>query len=201
MTDSRSDLFRRSRARRAPLAIAPAVAARDPRAAFQRLRPALRLLLAIAVLGAALLAAGCGNKPKVAVDPEIEEKVRVRKQNFSEIGTLFKNLGDTVKKGQPLQGNPAVQSSVQQLASYAKDEKFWFDEGTGPESGADTDAKAEIWTNRADFDQKVEALIAETDKLQQVYAAGGDPAFAEQLKAVGVACQNCHKKYRTEDND
>ena len=201
MTDYRSDLFRRSRARRAPLAIAPAVAARDPRAAFQRLRPALRLLLAIAVLGAALLAAGCGNKPKVAVDPEIEEKVRVRKQNFSEIGTLFKNLGDTVKKGQPLQGNPAVQSSVQQLASYAKDEKFWFDEGTGPESGADTDAKAEIWTNRADFDQKVEALIAETDKLRQVYAAGGDPAFAEQLKAVGVACQNCHKKYRTEDND
>lgn len=174
MTDRPTDILRRARPRHALVAVA---------------------------LAAALFATACGNKPKVAVDPEIEEKVRVRKQNFSEIGTLFKNLGDTVKKGQPLQGNPAVQSSVQQLSSYAKDEKFWFDEGTGPESGADTDAKAEIWTNRADFDQKVDALITETDKLQQVYAAGGDPAFAEQLKAVGVACQNCHKKYRVDDGD
>lgn len=162
---------------------------------------AVRVLLLAFAVAAALLVAGCGAKPKAVVDPEIEEKVRVRKQNFSEIGTLFKNLGDTVKKGQPLQGNPAVQSSVQQLASYAKDEKFWFDEGTGPESGADTDAKAEIWTNRADFDEKIAALVTETEKLQAVYAEGNDEAFKEQLKTVGVACQNCHKKYRTEDND
>jgi cytochrome c556 len=155
----------------------------------------------VVALGAALLATACGSKPKAVVDPEIEEKIRVRQQNFSEIGTLFKNLGDTIKKGGPLQGNPAVQSAVQQLASYAKDQKYWFDEGTGPESGAKTDAKAEIWTDRADFDQKVEALVAETDKLQQVYAGGDDAAFGEQLKTVGVACQNCHKKYRVDDGD
>lgn len=168
--------------------------------ALQRLKPAARALLLALAVAAALLAAGCGGKPKAVVDPEIEEKVRVRKQNFSEIGTLFKNLGDTIKKGEPLQGNPAVQSSVQQLVSYAKDEKFWFDEGTGPESGADTDAKAEIWTNRADFDEKIAALVAETEKLQSVYAEGNDEAFKEQLKTVGVACQNCHKKYRVEQD-
>jgi cytochrome c556 len=176
--------------------------ARDPLAAFARLRPASRMLALIAVLGAVLLAAGCGDKPKVVVDPEIEEKVRVRQQNFSEMGTLFKNLGDTIKRGEPLQGNPAVQSSVQQLVSYSKDQKYWFDEGTGPDSGADTDAKAEIWTERADFDAKAAALIVETEKLQAVYSGGGaDAAFGEQLKTVGVACQNCHKKYRVEDGD
>lgn len=168
--------------------------------ALARLKPATRALLLALAVGAALLAAGCGSKPKAVVDPEIEEKVRVRQQNFSEIGTLFKNLGDTIKKGQPLQGNPAVQSSVQQLASYAKDQKFWFDEGTGPDSGAETDAKAEIWTERADFDAKTVALVTETEKLQAVYAEGNDEAFKEQLKAVGVACQNCHKKYRVEQD-
>ena len=167
---------------------------------FRRPGTARSLLPGVAAAGP-LLVAGCSDNPKVAADPEIEEAVRVRQQNFSEIGTLFKNLGDTLKKGEPLQGNPAVQSSVQQLANYARDQKFWFADGTGPESGADTDAKAEIWTDRADFDQKVEALVAETGKLQAVYAEGNDAAFAEQLKTVGVACQNCHKKYRVDDGD
>lgn len=198
MPDRPNDLAPRSPSRPAR---PRARAARDPLEAFRRLRPGSRTLLLVVALGAALLASACGNKPKVAVDPEIEEKIRVRQQNFSEIGTLFKNLGDTIKKGDPLQGNPAVQSAVQQLASYAKDQKFWFDEGTGPESGADTDAKADIWTDRADFDQKVEALVVETGKLQEVYAGGDDAAFGEQLKTVGVACQNCHKKYRVEDGD
>lgn len=194
MPDRQNDLAPRSSSRNAH-------AARVPPATLARLRPGARTLLLIVALSAALLATACGDKPKVAVDPEIEEKVRVRQQNFSEIGTLFKNLGDALKKGDPLQGNPAVQSSVQQLASYAKDQKFWFDAGTGPESGADTDAKAEIWTDRADFDQKSMALVVETEKLQQVYAGGDDAAFGVQLKAVGVACQNCHKKYRVEDGD
>jgi len=156
------------------------------------------LLLA---LGATLLATACSNKPKVVVDPEIEEAVRVRKQNFSEIGTIAKNINDALKAGNKLVGDPTITSSVQQLGNYARDQKFWFKAGTGPESGADTDAKAEIWTQPDDFAKKSEALIEASTQLATVYASGDGAAFATQWKAVGKTCESCHESYRVPDKD
>jgi len=159
----------------------------------------IALLSVLAVAATLLLAAGCSSKPKVVVDPEIEEAVRVRKQNFSEIGTIAKNINDALKAGSKLQGDPTISSSVQQLANYAKDQKFWFKEGTGPESGADTHAKAEIWTQPEDFAQKSEALIVAASQLATVNAGGDEAAFVAQWKEVGKTCEACHDKYRTEE--
>jgi cytochrome c556 len=152
-------------------------------------------------LAATLLATGCSSKPKVVVDPEIEEAVRVRKQNFSEIGTIAKNINDALKAGTPLQGDPTIASSVQQLGSYANDQKFWFKEGTGPESGADTAAKPEIWTQPEEFAQKSQALVDASAQLATVYAGGDAAAFAAQWKAVGETCEACHEKFKNEDKD
>jgi cytochrome c556 len=156
------------------------------------------LLLALA---AALFATACSNKPKVAVDPEIEEAVRVRKQNFSEIGTIAKNINDALKAGTRMQGDPTIAASVQQLGNYARDQKFWFKEGTGPESGADTEARPEIWTQPGEFAAKSEALVEAAAQLATVYAGGDEAAFVAQWKAVGKTCEACHEVYRTEDKD
>lgn len=169
-----------------------------PARSFIQARLPATLLLALA---AVMLAMGCSNKPEVSVDPEIEEAVRVRKQNFSEIGTIAKNVNDALKAGRPVQGDPTIASSVQQLGNYARDQKFWFKEGTGPESGADTDARAEIWSQPADFAQKSEALVEASAQLATVYAGGDEAAFAAQWKVVGQTCEACHEKYRTEDKD
>jgi cytochrome c556 len=158
-------------------------------------------LLFAAALAATLLVTGCSGKPKVVVDPEIEEAVRVRKQNFSEIGTIAKNINDALKSGGKLQGNPTIASSVQQLNSYANDQKFWFKEGTGPESGADTAAKPEIWTQPEEFAQKSQALVEASAQLATVYAGGDDAAFATQWKAVGQTCEACHEKFKNKDKD
>ncbi len=158
-------------------------------------------VFALAVAVALPVVAGCSSEPQVIVDPEIEEAVRVRKQNFSEIGTIAKNVNDALKAGRTLQGDPTIASSVQQLVTYSRDQKFWFKEGTGPESGADTDAKAEIWTNPQDFAQKSEALVEAAAQLSTVYAGGDDAAFTTQWKAVGATCEACHDKYRVEDED
>ncbi len=152
-------------------------------------------------LCATLLVTACSNEPKVVVDPEIEEAVRVRKQNFSEMGTIAKNINDALKAGSKLVGDPTIDSSVQQLGNYARDQKFWFNAGTGPESGADTDAKAEIWTQPEDFAKKSEALIEASAQLATVYASGDEVAFATQWKAVGDTCESCHEAYRVPDND
>ncbi len=158
------------------------------------------LVLALA-LAAALLATGCSNKPKVVVDPEIEEAVRVRKQNFSEIGTIAKNINDALKAGTKLQGDPTIAASVQQLVSYSNDQKFWFKEGTGPESGADTAAKPEIWTQPEEFAQKSQALVEASAQLSTVHAGGDDAAFAAQWKVTGQTCEACHEKFKNEDKD
>lgn len=178
-----------------------------PAAGFLNLSRAsvrVRARLLASTLFAALVvgvASGCGSKPAAAVDPEVEEKVRVRKEGFKEISSLYKKVGDALKKGQPLQGDANIQFAVQQIATYAAQEPEWFDPGTGPESGVETDALPEIWSDRPDFDQKAEAFLAEANKLIEVYGQGDDAAFAAQFKAVGVTCQNCHKKYRTEGAD
>lgn len=148
-----------------------------------------------------LLLAGCGEKPQAKIDPEVEEKIRIRKENFKEMGSAYKTIGDAMKKGMPLQGNATIQFAVQQLVTSASEQSEWFDEGTGPESGVETGAKANIWSDRADFDSRVQALVDETNKLSAVYGEGKDEAIATQFKAVGVVCTDCHKKYRTKDED
>ncbi len=159
-----------------------------------------RFALALALI-ATLGAAGCSNKPKVVVDPEIEEAVRVRKQNFSEMGTIAKNINDALKAGTKLVADPTVGSYVQQLGNYARDQKFWFKEGTGPASGADTHAKAEIWTQQDDFAKKIEALIESTGQLSTTFTGGDEVAFESQWKEVGKTCESCHDSYRTPDED
>ena len=149
----------------------------------------------------AALASGCGSKPSATVDPEVEDKVRIRKEGFKELGSHYKTVGDALKKGQPLQGDATIQFSVQQIATYAAEQQAWFDPGTGPESGVETDAMAEIWTDRAQFDRKVEAFVAAANKLVQDFGQGDDAAFATQFQAVGETCQDCHKTYRTEERD
>lgn len=162
-------------------------------------RPECGALQWLMVIGVALLVGACGSKSRVATDPEIAAAVQLRQHSFSELGTLYKSLGNAIRTGEPLQGNPAVKSAVAQLASYAADLPQWFAAGTGPESGADTDAKAGIWLEHADFGRKAEALRVESGRLLQIHAEGGAAEFGEQLEAVGVACKNCHKKYRVDD--
>ena len=67
----------------------------------------------------------------------------------------------------------------------------------GSDSGHDTEAKANIWTDRADFDAKLAdfgtqvdaAIAANPDSLEALKAAAG-PVFN--------SCKACHEKYRLE---
>jgi len=68
----------------------------------------------------------------------------------------------------------------------------FFPEG----SDKDTKAKPEIWQNRADFDSKMDHMVAEAGKLPQVVRSGDMAAFKKQVGETGQACKACHDKYR-----
>jgi cytochrome c556 len=63
---------------------------------------------------------------------------------------------------------------------------------------AGSKAKAKLWTNRADFDAKMQDLVDRSAKLAKV-ARGGDAAKSKQafLDTAGT-CKACHDKYKAD---
>ena len=71
-----------------------------------------------------------------------------------------------------------------------------FPAGSGPESGAKTDAKPEIWSDAAGFAAAAKALQDESAKLVALVDAGDAAGARTQAGAVGQSCGGCHQKYR-----
>jgi cytochrome c556 len=62
--------------------------------------------------------------------------------------------------------------------------------------GGDTRAKPDIWSDAADFSQKIENLKQATADFLAAAESGGPEAAGAKLGAVGDACKGCHKKFR-----
>ncbi len=70
----------------------------------------------------------------------------------------------------------------------------------GSETGGKTEAKPEIWQDKADFDAKAKDLEAATAKAAAA-APNGLDAFKVAFGPVGKACKACHEKYREEKKE
>jgi len=84
------------------------------------------------------------------------------------------------------------------LARWGRAVPGMFPAGTGPADLAEgaTGAKAEIWSNRADFDAKAAAFAAEARKLGELARADDAAGFAAQWTVVRASCQACHDAYK-----
>jgi cytochrome c556 len=68
----------------------------------------------------------------------------------------------------------------------------------GSDKGAETDAKAEIWSNPDDFKAKIDDFIEQSRQLAEVSRGGDEAKMKDQFKKVGGTCKACHDKYRNE---
>ena len=58
--------------------------------------------------------------------------------------------------------------------------------------------KPEMWSNRADFDEKLRTMVARSEALAKT-AAGGDAAASKAaFFDMAQACKACHDKYRAD---
>jgi cytochrome c556 len=80
------------------------------------------------------------------------------------------------------------------IASWAKQIPLAFPKGS--ETGHDTKAKPEIWSDSAGFAKDANDLATAADKLEQLAKAGDAAGVADQVKVVGAACGACHRTYR-----
>lgn len=116
-----------------------------------------------------------------------------RHENYEDMGKNMKVLQDNMKAASP--DMAAVTAAATKIKDYAGQMGTWFPAGTGPESGIETEAKANIWTDRATFDAAVAKLQEESTKLAAVTDAAG---FKAQFPATGMSCKGCHDVFREE---
>ena len=147
-----------------------------------------RLLeVAVAVLSAlaALPAAAQFQKP--------EDAVRYRKATFQVMSTHFGRIGAMVGGKVPFDAAAAA-SNAEVVAYMSKLPYAGFVEGTsGTERGS---PKANVWTERAKFDEDAKEMQNEVAKLVLAAKSGNPDPLKAAFGAAAGACKHCHDNFR-----
>jgi cytochrome c556 len=129
--------------------------------------------------------------PAVAQQMKVEDQVKYRRAAYNVIALNFGSLGAMAQDKKPFNQDEAVRNA-DIVAILATTPKGFFGEGTDK----DTKAKPEIWSKRADFDDKMEKMIAQAQKLPAAARGGDGAAFKKQVGDTAAACKACHDDYR-----
>lgn len=141
--------------------------------------------LALAAAGAAVLPATAQNG-----DPIAE-----RQQVMKDVGRQSRTLNQMAKGEAPFDAAAAV-AAFQAMNQDAQRFGTLFPEGS--ETGGNTEASPDIWTNRSEFQEHLDKFAADT-----AAAAAAAPqdvaALSEQFRAVGGNCRSCHEDFRVDN--
>lgn len=121
-----------------------------------------------------------------------ENQVKFRKSAYQVMNYSLDTLEAMGQGKQPYAKDEAAKLADILLQVSILPQRF-FGEGTG---GGETRAKPEIWTHRADFDKKMDAMIREAQKLPAAARSGDIAALKKAVGDVDEACKSCHDEYR-----
>ena len=141
-------------------------------------------ILAALTLGTAA-AAAAQTKPEVIIE--------YRRAAMTMIGWNFGPMSAMVKGKIPFDAKEFAKHS-ERIALLAPQVLEGFAKGS--DKGAETDAKADIWTHFDDFQSKHSDLVNESRALSEVARTGDEAKMKEQFKKLGGACKACHDKYK-----
>jgi cytochrome c556 len=127
-----------------------------------------------------------------------------RKAIFTLIGNNFRPIGEALRQGAAggTSASGSVDTTKVDTARYAA-RIAMLDEmlpDAFPElpAGGDTRARPEIWTNRADFDERLREFHDHVAQLAQITARHDNAAFKAAATTVAQDCKSCHDHYRSE---
>ena len=119
------------------------------------------------------------------------DAIKDRQQAMKDVGGAMQTLGAIAKKEAPFEAG-VVEQNAGVIADALKKAAALFPEGSA-EGDVETWSMPEIWSDRADFDQKFEAAEVEAGALKSVSV---ESAFLPALGKLGNACKACHQTYR-----
>lgn len=149
--------------------------------------------------------AACGNSGGTQTDETItvdgEEVnlgvvIETRQQNFKTLGKSSKSISTAIKTGDPTSAD--VISAINTIEDLSNDLETWFPEGSGPDSGVKTAAKAEIWDNPEDFSAAAGEFQLAADALREAGESGDAGAVELAFGSVGKSCGNCHDNFKAD---
>ncbi len=86
----------------------------------------------------------------------------------------------------------AVSAKAAGASEALKKAGLLFTPGSGHDAVPESRAKPEIWSQKAEFDAALSALITETNAMGEAAKSGNVEAIKAQYAKIGKACAGCH---------
>ena len=137
----------------------------------------------------ALGAIGLARAADLAAKPD--DIIAGRQAAFDLQQGVFAAMKATIDAGGPVK---PLTDGAKGLVSWGAAIPGMFPVGT--ESGHDTKAKPEIWSDHAGFEKAAADFHAASVKLVALAEADDKAGFADQFKATGATCGACHRQFR-----
>lgn len=150
------------------------------------------LVVAIAACASACLLAGAAGAQ--GTPSRADQLVRYRQSMYNVLGVNFTQMGAMIQGKAPYDAKDFAMRA-QRVAFIAK----MLPEGfvAGSETGKPTDAKPELWRNRAEFDRLLKDMQSKVSALSNTASTATSVADVKSaFGAAGQACKNCHDKFR-----
>jgi cytochrome c556 len=119
------------------------------------------------------------------------DAIKARQQAMKDVGGAMQNLGAIAKKETPFDAE-MVKSNAGTIAEALKKAAALFPDGSD-RGDVETWSMPEIWSERADFDQKFDTAETAAIALQSISV---ESAFLPALGELGNTCKACHQTYR-----
>lgn len=150
----------------------------------------MKRIITAAIVGLTCLAGAAGAQPPRTEPADV---IKGRQAAMMLSGVAMGAIKGAIDAEQP----PASQRfAARSLSRWAHAVPGMFPEGTGPDAGVQTNAKAEIWSDRAGFEARAADYAAAADRLAELAAGEDAAAFGAQWTAVRATCQACHDAYK-----
>ena len=131
--------------------------------------------------------------PATAQFAKPEDAIKYRQSALSVMGAHFGRIGAMANGKVPFDAKAAA-DNADIVAVMAK--LPWAGFGPGTETGGNTKAKPEIWTEQAKFKENSEKMQAETVKLAAAAKTGDLAMLKTAFSATADTCKTCHDAYR-----
>jgi cytochrome c556 len=148
----------------------------------------IRIVSAVALVGVLFLSLnGTSSRAQSAPGQAVKE----RQQIMSSLWPNYYRDMSRVARGES-KDMAAIPAKAAQASETLKKLAPLFAAGTGRDAVPETRAKPEVWTQKAEFDAAISAMITETNAVGEAAKSGNVAAVKAQYAKLAQACGGCH---------
>jgi len=125
-----------------------------------------------------------------------DDSITARRAVMRVIGLNFGPLGAMANGKIPFDAAVFAANAARIEAVSTMPIEGYFADGTDEGDMLETSALPEIWTNRADFEERLSTMRDAVAKLNAAAAGGDESTMKAAFGAAGKSCKGCHDEYK-----